>query len=88
MYTVKSRKLELRCFEILAYSKLILDTLDTENRTYSCSIVITVYNIICFGCVKETSPGDVSFTRLKLMFGIIILGGYIFLYMYLTTKET
>ena len=33
----------------------IWNTLNSENRTYSLSILIPVYDSICFGCVKETS---------------------------------
>ena len=47
--------------------------------------LITDYNSICYVCVKEMSPGGVSFMRPKLVFDrkkliIIILGSYIFLY--------
>ena len=39
-----------------------------QNRICSWNILITVNNNICFGCVKETSPWDVSSTHPKLMF--------------------
>ena len=59
----------------------IWNTLNSKNRSYSWSILIKVYNNICFGYVKET---DVSFTHPELLFDrktklmIIIIGGYIF----------
>ena len=54
--TVTPQKFDLRLLEILANSKLIWDTLNSEYRTYLWSILITFSNNICFGCVKETSP--------------------------------
>ena len=61
---------------------------------YLWSILITVNNRICFGCVKETSPRDwetfllpaqnFCFIEKKL---IITYGGYIF-YVYLPTIRT
>ena len=55
-YTVKPRKFKISFFfKILAKSKCIWDTLDSEKGTYLWSILITVYNNISFGSVKETS---------------------------------
>ena len=53
LYTVKARKLERRFFEVLANAKFVRDTLNSENWTYSRSVLITLYNDICFGGIKE-----------------------------------
>ena len=64
-------------------------------------LIAICYNI-CYGCIKETSPRDVSFTRPKLLFVrrkkliIIILGGggggggggVIYFYVYLPIFRT
>ena len=39
--------------------------LDSGKRTNSWSFLISLNNNICFGCIKETSPWDVSFTHTK-----------------------
>ena len=51
----------------LPLSEVLWDTLDSENRAYSWSILITVYNNICFGCVKKPCQRQ-SFSRPKSMF--------------------
>ena len=54
--TVKPRKFELPLFRNTCLFEInIGHTRFRDNRTYSCSILIIVYNNICFGCVKETS---------------------------------
>ena len=60
----------------------------TTKRLHSqSSILIVVYNNICFGCVKETSHRDVSFTHPKHMFDreklMIIILRAIYFYVYL-----
>ena len=52
--TVKPQKFELRFFEILANSKWTWDTLNSENRTYSWSILTTFYNSMSCGMVFPT----------------------------------
>ena len=84
-YTVKPRKFKHRFIKMLVNSKLICDTLDSENRTYRWLILLTVSNNICFGCVKETSPSDISFTHPKLMFDRKLIKsflGVIYFYVY------
>ena len=56
--------------------------MDSENRTYSLSVLLNVYNNICFRYVKETSRCDVSFTHqniclIEKQLIISIFGGYI-----------
>ena len=57
---VKSRKFKFPFFKILPNSNQIWDTQDSENRVYLGTILITVYQNICFWCVIETSKKDVS----------------------------
>ena len=70
-----------------------LDALDSENRTYSLSILISLYNNICFGCIKEMYFEDISLTQPNYMFDkkkqllIINLGSKIF-YVYLHIIRT
>ena len=53
----KTSKIRTSIFKILNISKLIWDSLNfREYMTHLWSILITVYNKICFGCIKETSP--------------------------------
>ena len=72
----------------MAYLKLIWDTPNSENRTYSRSILITVYNSLCFGCVKEMSQGDVSLMYPKHMFdrGKIYNNQFWGLYIFMSTS--
>ena len=62
--TVKPRKIELRFFEIPTNSKQISNRLESENI----GPVYELFKILCFVCVKETSPRDVSFMHTKYLF--------------------
>ena len=69
---------------VLAYSKINWDTLDSENRTYSWSLLITVYNNM-FWVRKRNVSETFLFMRQKVIFDrekklkMIIFVSYIFL---------
>ena len=61
--TVKPQQIELRFFVTFAYSKYILDTMNSESRTY----LLTILNTICkthdLCCVRKR---NVCFTHTSI----------------------